>query len=41
MEMAVRTGPADWQTKNLEFVLKTTVTESVAGPPEMVAAYYW
>ena len=41
IEKAVRTGPADWQTKNMELVLKTTVTESVAGPPEVVAAYYW
>jgi hypothetical protein len=38
---AVRTAPADWQTKNMELVLRTTITESVAGPPEVVAAYYW
>ncbi len=37
----VHAGPADWQTKNMELVLKTTVTESIAGPPEVVAAYYW
>lgn len=41
IEKAVREGPADWQTKNMELVLRTTVTESVAGPPQVVAAYYW
>ena len=41
LEKVVRTGPPDWPTKNMELVLKTTVTESVAGPPEVVAAYYW
>ena len=41
IERAVRTAPADWQTKNMEWVLQTPITESVAGPPEVVAAYYW
>jgi hypothetical protein len=41
IEKVVRTGPADWQKKNMEVVLQTTVTESVAGPPQVVAAYYW
>ena len=41
IEKVVRTGPADWQTKNMELVLRTTVTESVAGPPQVVAADYW
>ena len=40
IEKVVSTAPADWQTKNMELVLKTTVTESVPGPPEVVAAYY-
>lgn len=41
IEKAVSTAPADWQTKNMELVLQTTVTDSVAGPPQVVAAYYW
>jgi hypothetical protein len=41
IEKVVRQGPSDWQMKNMELVLKTTVTESVAGPPQVVAAYYW
>ena len=41
IEKTVRSAPADWQTKNMELVLQTTVTESVAGPPRVVAAYYW
>ena len=41
LEAALRNAPANWQSKNLEIVLQTTVTDSVAGPPYAVAAYYW
>jgi hypothetical protein len=41
IEKVVSSAPTDWQSKNMELVLKTTITESVAGPPEVVAAYYW
>ncbi len=41
LEQGLRGAPADWRTKNLEVVLQTTVTDSVAGPPHVVAAYYW
>jgi hypothetical protein len=41
LEEGLRHAPADWRTKNLEIVLKTAVTDSVAGPPQVVAAYYW
>jgi hypothetical protein len=41
LEQGLRSAPAGWQTKNLEFVLQTTVTDSVAGPPRVVAAYSW
>lgn len=34
-------APADWQSKNLEVLLRTTVTDSVAGPPHVVATYSW
>jgi len=41
LEEGLRNAPANWQTKNLEVVLQTTVTDSVAGPPHAIAAYYW
>jgi len=41
LEDGLRSAPANWQAKNLEIVLQTTVTDSVAGPPHAVAAYYW
>jgi hypothetical protein len=41
LEEAFRSAPADWQKKNLQVVLQTTVTESVAGPPRVVATYFW
>jgi hypothetical protein len=41
LEKGLRTVPADWQKKNMELVLQTTVTDSTAGPPQVVAAYYW
>ena len=41
LEKGLRPVPADWQKKNMELVLQTTVTDSTAGPPQVVAAYYW
>jgi hypothetical protein len=41
IEKGLRNAPPDWQKKNLEVVLKTTITDSIAGPPQVVAAYYW
>jgi len=41
LEQGLRSVPAGWQTKNLEFVLQTSVTDSVPGPPRVVAAYSW
>ena len=41
LEEGLRNAPAGWQTKNLEIVLQTTVTDSIAGPPQEVAAYFW
>jgi hypothetical protein len=41
LEEGLRDAPPDWQNKNLEILLQTTVTDSVAGPPHAVAAYYW
>jgi len=41
LEKAIRELPAGWQNKNVEFVLQTSVTDSVAGPPSVVAFYIW
>jgi hypothetical protein len=34
-------APSDWPNRNLQIVLHTTVTESVAGPPQVIATYSW
>jgi hypothetical protein len=34
-------APADWANRNLEVLLETTVTDSVAGPPHVIAMYSW
>jgi hypothetical protein len=41
LEKSLRTVPAGWQNKNLEFVLQTDITDTVAGPPSVVAYYSW
>ena len=41
LEQAFRSAPPDWPKKNLQVVLQTTVTDSVAGPPRVVATYFW
>jgi hypothetical protein len=41
LEEAFRSAPPVWQKKNLQVVLQTTVTDSVAGPPRVVAIYFW
>jgi hypothetical protein len=41
LEEAFRTAPPDWKRKNVQVVLQTTVTDSVAGPPRVVATYFW
>jgi len=41
LQEAFRSAPPDWQKKNLQVVLLTTVTDSVAGPPRIVATYFW
>lgn len=41
LEKGLRTVPADWQKKNLELVLQTTVTDSTPGPPQVIAIYSW
>jgi hypothetical protein len=41
LEEALRTAQSDWMKKNLQFVVQTTVTDSVPGPPQVVAIYMW
>ena len=41
LEQAIRGLPSGWQKRNLEIVLQTTVTDSVPGPPHVVATYTW
>jgi hypothetical protein len=36
---ALHSAAADWAKKNLQFVIQTTVTDSVPGPPQVVAIY--
>lgn len=33
--------PSDWQNRNLEILLQTTITDSMAGPPHVIATYAW
>jgi hypothetical protein len=41
LEAALHTLPPDWTQKDLQFVVHTTVTDSVTGPPQVVATYVW
>ena len=41
LEKGLRGAPSEWQKKNLELVLETTVTDSTPGPPKVVAVYAW
>jgi hypothetical protein len=41
LEEGLRNAPANWQNGNMEIIVQTTVTDSVAGPPHAIAAYYW
>lgn len=33
--------PKGWENKNLEIILKTSMTDSIPGPPQVIATYYW
>ena len=41
LEKALQKEPSDWRQKNLQIVVKTVVTDSVAGPPQIVAVHVW
>ncbi len=41
LEEGLAGAPADWPKRNLEVLLQTTVTDSVSGPPHVIATYAW
>jgi hypothetical protein len=41
LEKALRNAPPGWDQKNLQIVVRTTVTDSIPGPPQVVATYFW
>lgn len=41
LEEGLAGAPADWPKRNLEVLLHTTVTDSVSGPPHVIATYAW
>jgi hypothetical protein len=41
IEQVFRKAPPDWQKKSLQVLLQTTVTDSVPGPPQVIATYFW
>ena len=34
-------APADWDRKNIEIVISASVVGRVAGPPHVIATYFW
>lgn len=41
LQDALARAPAGWQNRNVEVVLQTTVTDSVAGPPRVIGTFAW
>jgi hypothetical protein len=41
LEKALQSAPRDWERKNVQIVVKTTVVEEIAGPAQIVAVYVW
>ena len=41
LNSALQTLPSNWPKHNIAYVLSTTVTETVAGPPTIVASSVW
>ncbi len=41
LERTFKDAPPDWSKKNLQVVIETTVTDSVAGPPSVIATHFW
>jgi hypothetical protein len=41
LEKALQEAPKDWAQKNVQIVVSTTVKDSAAGPPKVIAVYVW
>ncbi len=41
LSQIVRQAPSDWQHKNMQVVLATKVIDGTAGPPQILATYFW
>ncbi len=41
LERAFKDAPPDWSRKNVQVLLETTVTDSVARPPRVISSVYW
>ena len=41
LEKALAGADPNWPRKNMELVLKTSLTDAVTGPPQVVASYFW
>lgn len=41
LEQALRSAPANWQGKNVQFVLSARVFSGSPGPPTVIASHYW
>lgn len=41
MNAALRNLPSGWDSKNLQIVLRTTITAMMPGPPEILAVHVW
>ena len=41
MRQAFQHSPADWYRKNIQVVIKAPVVRGTAGPPQVLATYFW
>jgi hypothetical protein len=41
LEATLKGAPADWQSKNLQFVIHTRIIGKTPGPPTLVASHFW
>jgi hypothetical protein len=41
LEKALANAPPDWKNKNVQIIVRTSVTDSVPGPAQVVATYIW
>ncbi|HWB85737.1 MAG TPA: hypothetical protein VG675_16450 [Bryobacteraceae bacterium] len=41
MKLAFQHAPAQWYGKNIQVVIETTLVGGTAGPPKVIATYFW